>query len=109
MTAKNAAAARRLSEEQFQRRITDLCTWLQLAWHHETDSRRSHAGFPDLVIVGDGDRGVVFAELKSDTGVLEPEQQWWLDRLTLAGLRAYVWRPKDWPEVELIIRELAGR
>lgn len=53
-----------MNEADFQRRVTDYCDHLGLKWHHETDSRRSKAGFPDLVIVGPG--GVVFLELKAN-------------------------------------------
>lgn len=46
-------------------------------------------GFPDLVLVGRG--RVIYAELKSSTGKVRPEQQVWLDALTAAGQEAHVW------------------
>jgi hypothetical protein len=64
-------------------------------WHHETDSRRSNAGLPDIIAVRDG--RLVFAELKTERGRLRPEQQAWRDELRrLTGAEYYIWRPRDW-------------
>lgn len=94
-----------MRERDFQRRITDLCNWLNLRWYHPNDSRRDKPGFPDLVIVGPA--GLLFAEVKTDTGVVRDEQTAWLFGLQLAGAEAHVWRPRDWPEVESRLRALA--
>lgn len=99
-----ARGERALSEAQFQRRITDLCDWLKLTWHHETDSRRSKPGFPDLVIVGNA---VVFVELKTQSGRLGLEQALWINTLRQAGAEVHVWRPEHWPEIETRLRLLA--
>jgi len=96
-----------VTEAEFQRRITDFCDWLGLKWHHETDSRRSRKGFPDLVIAGPG--GAIFAELKSEKGRVSKEQQEWLDALAGAGAEFYLWRPSDWPAVEKVLKYLAQR
>lgn len=99
-----------MSEAEFQKRITDLCDLLNLAWHHEVDSRKSNAGFPDLVIVGVDGQGVVFAELKkNDTEKATAVQLWWHQRLRDAGQEAHIWRPSMWPAIERRIKELAGR
>lgn len=94
-----------LSELAFQQRITDYCDWLHLTWHHETDSRRSRAGFPDLVIVGPG--GLLFAELKADRGRLRPDQARWIATLAAAGAEVHVWRPNNWPDIQNRLKELA--
>lgn len=78
-----------------------MATALGWTWYHTHDSRRSPAGFPDLVLVRDR---VLFRELKDDRRRLEPEQIEWLNRLTRAGADAGVWRPKDRRSVE---KELA--
>jgi hypothetical protein len=46
------------------------------------------------VIVGPG--GVLFVELKSAAGRVDPGQRAWLDELAAAGEQVRVWRPEDW-------------
>lgn len=58
-------------------------------------------GFPDLVLVR-GTR-LIFAELKSAKGTVKPEQTQWLLRLGGAGAECYIWRPKDWKNIEAIL------
>jgi hypothetical protein len=96
-----------MTEKEWQQRITDTCDVLRLRWHHETDSRRSKKGFPDLVIVGTN--GVIFVELKSQRGRIKAEQQEWVDDINTAGGEAHIWRPLDWPIAEARLRQLAGR
>jgi hypothetical protein len=95
-----------ISEDHLQQRITMLCDYLHLKWHHETDSRKSKKGWPDLVIAGP-DR-VIFVELKSEKGRVTAEQQDWLDTLASAGAVVKVWRPADWPEIERTLRIMAA-
>lgn len=58
-------------------------------------------GFPDLVLVRDR---TIFCELKTDTGRLTQDQQDWVDALGRAGTEVYVWRPRDWDEIERLLR-----
>lgn len=62
-------------------------------------------GFPDLTLVK---RRLVFAELKSDRGRLEPEQAGWLTALNVPGVDVYVWTPADWVSgaIEGVLRRL---
>lgn len=86
-----------MSERQLDALIEDARKALGIRLsYHTHDSRRSPAGFPDRVYAGPG--GVLFRELKTDTGKLTAEQQAWLVGLHAAGLDADVWRPADWPE-----------
>lgn len=94
-----------MTENEWQRRITDYCDLLGLLWHHETDSRRSKEGFPDLVIVGAS--GTLFAELKTDTGRLTAKQREWIDRINTSRAEAWVWRPCQWPLVAARLKDLA--
>ena len=73
--------------------MLDLTGW---QWYHTGDSRKSNAGFPDLVMVRER---VVYAELKKQSGKVSPEQQVWIDALRAAGEEVYVWRPSDWDEI----------
>jgi hypothetical protein len=59
---------------------------------------QGHAGFPDIVFVKANDRGVggiLFVELKTEIGRLDPHQKEWLEEIRLAGGEWYVWRPSD--------------
>lgn len=78
--------------------LATLCGWLV---YHTYDSRRSQAGFPDLVLVRGG--RLVFAELKTAKGPVRPAQQRWLKELEASGVEAFIWRPKDWEEIEQLL------
>lgn len=89
----------RISEKAFQAQIVELARLSGWLCYHTFDSRRSAAGFPDLVLVRPP--VVVFAELKSEAGKLRPEQQAWLEALReCPGVEARLWRPGDWEEIE---------
>jgi len=69
--------------------------------HHETDSRKSAAGFPDLCVATDR---VWFAELKAADGKpLRIEQARWIVKIGKAGGEVYVWRPHDLDEAMRVI------
>ena len=90
-------------EAEFQSQVRQICSLRGLLVYHTHDSRRSDAGFPDLVIVGS--RGMLYRELKKQDGVVSPMQQYWIDRLHDVGCDAAVWRPSDMPEIQ---RQLAA-
>lgn len=73
--------------------LARLCGWRLI--YHTHDSRRSAAGFPDLVMLRPPEPPL-FVEVKSGNGKLRPEQQEWLTALQASGCRAVVWRPVDW-------------
>lgn len=75
-----------------------------LEYYHTYDSQRSQPGFPDLVIVGE--HGVLFRELKTESGRLTPMQVHWLHVLTLAGQNARLWRPSDLPAIQAELKAL---
>lgn len=90
-----------LSEREWQRQVVQLAQ--QLGWHktyHTYDSRRSHSGFPDLVLVRDR---VIFAELKRQNTHPSADQVEWLNRLANAGAETYLWRPADLNELARIL------
>ena len=84
------------------------CGW---RLYHTFDSRRSAAGFPDLVLVRPP--RVIFAELKSEKGRLDtrqrysprtgralPNQKDWKDAFeSCPGVDYYLWRPSDWDSI----------
>lgn len=95
-----------MTEVQFQQRITDLCDYLALRWHHETDSRKSPKGWPDLVI--GGPNSVIFAELKTEKGRTTEAQKEWLQTLARSGAVVYLWRPDDWSGIEQTLKAMAA-
>lgn len=61
------------------------------------------AGFPDLVLLR-GERLVV-AELKQEGKYPSKEQRAWLEAWRyIEGAEVHVWRPRDWDEIESLLR-----
>lgn len=85
--------ARDVSEKEFQALVVDVAKRRGWLVYHTFDSRRSGAGFPDLVLVRER---VLFRELKTARGVVSAVQKAWLQRLVSAGADVAVWRPADW-------------
>lgn len=104
------------TEAGFQDAVVELASLRGWLHFHDFDSRRNRAGFPDLVLSRRG--RLIFAELKTETGRVSPDQQLWLDELAAAARNAQVgrnptspdaitvrlWRPHDWPEIEATLR-----
>jgi hypothetical protein len=82
------------TEDVLQSSVIEMATWFKWRHYHTHDSRRSAAGFPDLVLVRPPD--VIYVELKSDKGRLSPEQTAWLQDLEKAGQEVHIWRPTQW-------------
>jgi len=83
------------------RSIADMYGWT--LGYHTHNSRRSDAGWPDLVLGHPGQRRTVFAELKSATGRVRPEQDLWLSHLAICGFEAALWRPADFSTVVRVL------
>ena len=93
-----------MSEGEFQKQVLQLAELLGWLTYHTYDSRRSQAGFPDLVLVKSG--RIVFAELKSQKGRVRAAQQTWLDALMRNDhVETYLWRPDDW---DAVVQVLSG-
>jgi VRR-NUC domain-containing protein len=89
-------------EQGWQDTVTRAARLLGWLVYHTYDSRRSVAGFPDLVMLR-GARCIV-AELKTETGQVKPDQKRWLEAFHLIPLvEVYVWRPSDWKKVEDVL------
>lgn len=83
-------------EKRWQWQVTNHAEAQGWLVYHTFDSRRSAAGFPDLVLVRER---VIFAELKSRKGKLSKAQEGWLKALRGARAEVYLWLPKHWPQV----------
>jgi VRR-NUC domain len=81
-------------EAELQAQVIELATMLGWLHYHPYDSRRSVAGFPDLVLVHEQTGALIFAELKRDGQRPTPDQARWLAALSRRH-SAYVWRPAD--------------
>ena len=92
-----------MTEAELQETVREIAKTTGWLYYHTYRSKRSPAGFPDVVLVRPP--RVIFAELKSDTGKLTKEQRTWIEALLFCG-EAYVWRPKD---LELISAVLSTR
>lgn len=89
-----AALAATMPEAELQERVIAIARALGWIEYHTHDSRRSRAGFPDLVLAH-RTRGVLVRELKRTGQHPTSEQTLWLGLLTAAGLDVGVWRPTD--------------
>lgn len=108
MPANSTNHRPKLTEDQFQQQIIDLAKLHGYTLiYHVYDSRRSQAGFPDLVLVNERRGVALFRELKTSTGRLTEAQHNWLTGMKIAKLNADVWRPADL-ESGLITKQLRG-
>jgi VRR-NUC domain len=93
----------RESERGFQEAVVALARLTGWLVYHTYDSRRSAAGFPDLVLVRGSE--LVVRELKVDGGRVSPAQRRWLDALGgVETITAGLWTPADWSTVERMLR-----
>lgn len=90
-----ASVARHMTEAALQAQVLDLSGRLTFRGYHTFDSRKSVAGFPDLVLVSAARHRCIFAELKKESGKVTAAQRRWLDELRDSGQEAYLWRPSD--------------
>lgn len=93
-----------MNETEFLANVVELAKTLGYIVHHDRPAQttggswitaiQGDPGFPDLVLAKPG--RLIFAELKSDAGVVGASQWHWLDTLrTEHGCEVYVWRPRD--------------
>lgn len=100
MTAKTTLPP--ISEKQFMAQVIALAKLHHWSTYHTFDSRRSGAGFPDLVCTRKG--RILFIELKTEKGKLRPDQCHWLGALRdCPGVEVYLWRPSQWAEIEKVL------
>lgn len=94
-----------ITEAQFQQQVTGAAELTGWWWMHvdrmEMNGRwrtpitgTLGRGFPDLMLVNKRSGKIIFAELKSQRGVLSEDQR--LTMLKIGMNICYVWRPSDW-------------
>lgn len=85
------------TESEFQTQVLAVAkTFGFHLTYHTHDSRRSNPGFPDLVLLHARTGRLIFAELKTQTGRVRPEQEKWINGLRAGGHAAELWRPADY-------------
>ena len=94
-------------EKLFMNKIVRAAAAFGFSPYHTHDSRRSHPGWPDLVLIDPlKQKRVIFAEIKTEKGKVTPEQQWWINSLVACGQEAYIWRPSQWDDIIATLREI---
>lgn len=93
--------AEAVTEAQHQAAILELAQLTGWRWYHVPDSRRCPAGWPDLALWRPP--RFVMAELKRDNGRLSEAQRETIGELRQCGIEVYVWRPRDWSEIERVL------
>lgn len=97
------------TEAEFQAQVTHLAKIL--GWNvlhirrsigkgHRWTTTTSIVGYPDLTLWNEKQKRIIFAELKSEHGVLTPEQIDVLHSLDRTGLETFVWRPSMLSEIK---------
>lgn len=87
------ALAKTYTESRLQSDVLAIARGCLVWAYHTHDSRRSQAGWPDLVLIGP--KGTLFRELKRQTQRPTPIQQAVLDGMAATGLDAALWQPVD--------------
>lgn len=93
----------KVTEKRFMASVIKFAKVNKWRFYHVFDSRRSVAGWPDLVLLR-GDRMVV-AELKVGGKKPTAAQLEWLDAFqeVKGNVEVYLWRPEDWPVIESVL------
>lgn len=87
-----------VSEKEFMGAVVALAKRNGWLIYHAFDSRKSEAGFPDLLMIR-GPRLIV-AELKVGDNRPTAPQANWLDAFqAVPGVQAYLWKPENWAEI----------
>lgn len=90
------------SEANFQRTVKEAAELLGWRVYHETDSRKSAAGKPDLELTHPR-HGSLYLELKVGKNRPSREQVEWIDWYRHCGIPAYVVWPEDWEAIEAML------
>ena len=123
----------KLTEREFMEQVTQLAELRGWSWAHFRPAQTAKGwrtpvsgplgkGWPDLVLVRERDRRLLFAELKRDGAKLTPEQgsvmavletvqsgALWSDYRHIdppirPSVEVWTWRPADWDMVEVCLR-----
>lgn len=109
------AAAEKLldgaSEQEWQALVIAFAKSQGWEVYHTLDSRGSESGFPDLVLVREGDGYLLFVELKDRDGRESDAQKKWarlLATVVPGRVLHYLWRPEHWPAAQRVLSRPVG-
>lgn len=94
-----------VSEREFMDALISVADTFSWMVYHTHDSRRSQAGFPDLVLCKPP--RLLIWEAKRQDGRVKPEQRRWIEALAACGVDARVVRPVDYDDLLAILRGAA--
>lgn len=95
-TEYRQAIARDMTEAALQTNVEQIAREFGWLFYHTHDSRRSQAGFPDVVFLHPKTGRLIVRELKDMRRKPTTEQTAWLAAFDLAGIDAGIWRPIDY-------------
>ena len=95
----------KISEAEFQRQVIDIAIWNNWLIDHTPPMRSAKGaiftggltGKTDLVLFSLKGKGIIYAELKSETGKLSPAQAVFKNVIIDNGGEYYLWKPSDLP------------
>lgn len=102
-----------ISEKDFTAQVIALLRWYKWRCAHfrpgmtkrgrwVTAVSGDGVGFPDIFALRPNRR--LMAELKTSKGKTTPEQEVWLEWARSADIEAYIWRPQNIDEIEVILK-----
>jgi hypothetical protein len=84
---------RSITEAAWQSKLVEAAGFCRWQWWHDRDSRGNAKGLPDLILWKS--HQFMGIELKTETGLLMPEQLDTLVSWSRAGVECHVWRPRQ--------------
>jgi hypothetical protein len=85
-----------MTEVELQRAVVEAATLHGWLWYHTHDSRRSNAGFPDLILIHPKHHWLLVVELKSMKGRTSAHQRQWLEAFSsIERWSVSIWTPAD--------------
>jgi len=93
-----------ITEKQFEAQVKDLAKLFHVdKYYHPFLSTWSEKGFPDLTIIKVP--RLIFAELKSEKGIIAEHQKEWLELLSqCTQVESYLWRPHDIENIAEVLK-----
>jgi hypothetical protein len=92
-----------ISEAEFQRAVVKVAKLYGWLVDHTPPMRNAGGdiytggltGKTDLVLLSQRGKGIIFAELKTQTGRMSTAQSWFRDVVIMNGGEYFLWRPAD--------------